>query len=591
MNSKLLTRRICMLILILVTASVSNAASPMPNLSSPVPKKNSCEDIASQHQSAQSDSQLSDEEQIKEVIAAYFTLKYESRKLLTYQDTSMLIEDNTLDWAKKEKNKQDIEIYTTALFNTLIVSYSYSLNYISIEIDKKRADVKLSEDNEIVTLPDYVTSKTGGLLHSFTLHKKQNRWVIYKHDYEDELSDALKYQTKEEIIEQINKNYEMGVSQVKTDTPNDVSNISATYNSYNATLAKNYADTYWNTQNPPYYMVNPGLDCANFVSQSMYAGMGKTPPDTSSMLQFPIADISRDWYYSWNNSGSSPWVNVPDQYNFLTNEPWRIGPYGTSTTSFCSAKVGDVVQYYDNGGWAHEGIIVIKSTPCIGLQSLYVDAHTTNHYHMPLIGWSQFNMRYILINGYKSPSFADVPTSNWAINDIEQLYYSGYTSGCGTNPLIYCPTQAVTRAQMAVFLLKGIHGPSYNPPPVGSSTGFTDVPTDYWAAAWIKELALEGITGGCGYLLYCPDRSVTHAEMAVFLLRSAYGSSYQPYYLPPTYTDIAAHWARDWITNASFERFVIGAVDNCPDQAKYCPDNAVLREEKAGMLIRTFNIP
>jgi hypothetical protein len=52
---------------------------------------------------------------------------------------------------------------------------------------------------------------------------------------------------------------------------------------------------------------------------------------------------------------------------------------------------------------------------------------------------------------------------------------------------------------------------------VGDSTGFNDVPTDYWAAPWIKQLAAEGITGGCGSGNFCPKQAVTRAQMAVFL--------------------------------------------------------------------------
>jgi hypothetical protein len=73
---------------------------------------------------------------------------------------------------------------------------------------------------------------------------------------------------------------------------------------------------------------------------------------------------------------------------------------------------------------------------------------------------------------------------------------------------------------MAIFLLRGEHGSGYTPPDVGASTGFNDVaPTDF-AAAWIKQLAAESITGGCGPSLYCPAGSVTRAEMAVFLVRA-----------------------------------------------------------------------
>jgi len=112
--------------------------------------------------------------------------------------------------------------------------------------------------------------------------------------------------------------------------------------------------------------------------------------------------------------------------------------------------------------------------------------------------------------------FADVPASYWAAAWIEKLAADRITSGCSSG--YYCPEYPVTRAQMAVFLLRAKHGSSYTPPAVGTSTGFNDVPITYWAAAWIKQLAAEGITQGCGNGNYCPDSPVTRAQMAVFLV-------------------------------------------------------------------------
>ena len=60
-------------------------------------------------------------------------------------------------------------------------------------------------------------------------------------------------------------------------------------------------------------------------------------------------------------------------------------------------------------------------------------------------------------------TFADVPSDYWAWGYIERLYNAGITGGCGINPLIYCPEADVTRAQVAVFLLRGEHGSVYAP--------------------------------------------------------------------------------------------------------------------------------
>jgi hypothetical protein len=126
----------------------------------------------------------------------------------------------------------------------------------------------------------------------------------------------------------------------------------------------------------------------------------------------------------------------------------------------------------------------------------------------------------LTVNSVTSATFADVPMSYWSWQYIESLYAFGITGGCGSNPLIYCPATSVTRDQMSVFLLRGIHGRDYVPPAVGASTGSNDAPTTYWAAAWIKQLAAEGITGGCGGGNYCPATSVTRDQMAVFLVRT-----------------------------------------------------------------------
>ncbi len=116
-----------------------------------------------------------------------------------------------------------------------------------------------------------------------------------------------------------------------------------------------------------------------------------------------------------------------------------------------------------------------------------------------------------------SITFGDT-AGHWAQHWIEALKADGVTGGCGGGN--YCPDVSTTRAQMAIFLLKGKYGSAYAPPPVGTDTGFNDVPVDYWAAAWIKQLAVEGITGGCGSGNYCPDSSVTRGQMSIFIVRT-----------------------------------------------------------------------
>jgi hypothetical protein len=41
-----------------------------------------------------------------------------------------------------------------------------------------------------------------------------------------------------------------------------------------------------------------------------------------------------------------------------------------------------------------------------------------------------------------------------------------------------------------------------------------------FAAAWIEQLATDGISGGCGGGRYCPEATVSREQMAAFLQRA-----------------------------------------------------------------------
>jgi len=183
--------------------------------------------------------------------------------------------------------------------------------------------------------------------------------------------------------------------------------------------------------------------------------------------------------------------------------------------------------------------------------------------------------------------FADVGTNYWARTYIERLYAAGITGGCGTSPLSYCPTAPVTRAQMAIFLLRAEHGSSYVPP-AASGMVFQDVPANYWAAAWIEQLSAEGVTGGCGSGRYCPEGIVSRDQMAVFLLRAEHGSGYAPPVGSGSlFGDVpATNWAGAWIEQLVAE----GVAAGCGN-GNYCPTTSVTRDQMAVFLVRTFHLP
>ncbi|MFZ5818263.1 MAG: BspA family leucine-rich repeat surface protein [Chloroflexota bacterium] len=183
--------------------------------------------------------------------------------------------------------------------------------------------------------------------------------------------------------------------------------------------------------------------------------------------------------------------------------------------------------------------------------------------------------------------FADIPAGHWAKSFIEKLYLNQVTGGCDTNPLRYCPDTYVTRAMMAVFVLRAAHGASYTPPDA-TGTVFTDVPADGFAAAWIEQLAAEGITGGCGGGKYCPNNPVTRAQMAVFLIKAMYGIGYTPPdALGTVFTDVPA----DSFAAAFIEKLAADGITSGCGNGKYCPNALLTRAEMAVFLVAAFNLP
>jgi hypothetical protein len=179
-------------------------------------------------------------------------------------------------------------------------------------------------------------------------------------------------------------------------------------------------------------------------------------------------------------------------------------------------------------------------------------------------------------------SFTDVSTGLAFYPFIENIFHNGITGGCGGTG--YCPNNSVTRAQMAVFLLKAKHGSGYIPPPC---TGvFPDVTCPSLFADWIEQLAAEGITGGCGGGNYCPNNAVTRAQMAVFLLKALHSSAYLPPVCSGVFPDVTCPSTfADWIEELAAE----GITGGCGG-GNYCPGNPNTRGQMAVFLVKTFGL-
>jgi hypothetical protein len=197
----------------------------------------------------------------------------------------------------------------------------------------------------------------------------------------------------------------------------------------------------------------------------------------------------------------------------------------------------------------------------------------------------------------KPQTFEDVEPSHpfagvddaWYYSWIQNLAEAGLTKGCGSNLLTgkieYCPNASVTRAELAVFLLRGREGSNYIPPTPDGSAPFIDI-SGHWAEAWIETLYDEGLAHGYEDQTYRPNSPVTRAEMAAFILMANHDASYSP---PPliggAFNDISDHWAEAWIEQLKED----GIVSGYPD-GSYRPEETIRRSEIAVYVLRGFDL-
>lgn len=95
--------------------------------------------------------------------------------------------------------------------------------------------------------------------------------------------------------------------------------------------------------------------------------------------------------------------------------------------------------------------------------------------------------------------------------DINSLAAAGITQGCG--PGLFCPTNSVSRQEMASFIVRTLELPE-------SSTDFFTDDSNSIHESDINALAQAKVTLGCAPGLYCPIDSVLRGQMAAFLHRA-----------------------------------------------------------------------
>ena len=109
--------------------------------------------------------------------------------------------------------------------------------------------------------------------------------------------------------------------------------------------------------------------------------------------------------------------------------------------------------------------------------------------------------------------FSDVSANLNSHDAIKELKDEGWIVGVGDNE--YKPFDTVTRAQMAVFIVRAKHGVHVSLDPLYGAA--PDVPKDYWGYNWIAVAVKEELMDLYDDGNFYPRNPATRADIAVLV--------------------------------------------------------------------------
>ncbi len=167
-------------------------------------------------------------------------------------------------------------------------------------------------------------------------------------------------------------------------------------------------------------------------------------------------------------------------------------------------------------------------------------------------------------------SFADTATTPFC-SEISWLVDEAITIGCTDER--FCPLDATTRGEVAVFLARWLDLPA-----AGAVDTFDD-DNGHFAEPAIESTVKTGIAVGIAPGEFAPDQPVTRGQLAVFLTRAL---SLPDRPGADTFFDDDGHYAE-----AAIESLVAAGITTGIGGGEYGPDVPVTREQMAAFLFRS----
>lgn len=176
-------------------------------------------------------------------------------------------------------------------------------------------------------------------------------------------------------------------------------------------------------------------------------------------------------------------------------------------------------------------------------------------------------------------SFADVPSTHWALAAIKQLAAKHIVEGVtDTN---FAPDQKVTRAEFTALLVRTLQLNEKG----SSDEGFKDIGQNAWYATDVALAIKAGLVQGTGAAEFSPNRAITREEMVVMLMRAYVtlnGQANLPT-SPAVFSDRSN--VNGWAQEALDQAAQLGLVKG-DGAGLFRPDAATGRAEAAQMLVR-----
>ena len=185
----------------------------------------------------------------------------------------------------------------------------------------------------------------------------------------------------------------------------------------------------------------------------------------SAQAQTPVyADLSTDdWHYEYVEALKVAGVfeGTDCDEGFCPGQPlqrWQMAVWlvrildGQDPESITESRFVDVDVREDWAPFADRLSDLEITVGCKSEPLSYCPDTNVNRSQM-----AAFLTRAFKLPDAESPAgFADVPEESWAFNYINALAASKITVGCKSEPFSYCPSQSVTKAQMATFLYRAL---------------------------------------------------------------------------------------------------------------------------------------